>query len=60
MKEKTKKMQSISYGYAEIIYKCNNSAWKQEFLFKHYKKMVKNIRIIVNVDNDRFHVSIGK
>jgi hypothetical protein len=53
-------MQSISYGYAEIIYKCNNSAWKQEFLFKHYKKMVKNIRIIVNVDNDRFHVSIGK
>jgi predicted GIY-YIG superfamily endonuclease len=31
------------------------SAWKQEFLFKHDKKW-QNIGIIVNVDNDMFHV----
>jgi predicted GIY-YIG superfamily endonuclease len=31
------------------------SAWKQEFIFKHDKKW-QNIGIIVNVDNDTFHV----
>jgi hypothetical protein len=35
------------------------SAWKQEFLFKHDKKW-QNIGIIVNVDNDIFHVLIEK
>jgi hypothetical protein len=41
MKENTKKCNEYSHDCGEILHKCNNSACKQEFLFKHNKNWLK-------------------
>jgi hypothetical protein len=41
MKKHHKKCNENNHDCGKIIYKCNNSAWKQEFLFKHDKKWLK-------------------